>query len=544
MIPPDLVRKAEYIVDTSGMVDTYNTLRRTSRRGRPTDIGLQRAFFIGMFLSIHTARTATIISIHRLLTTDLCVSDKVRIGVTRDGNDIKYEAFVTFSKSFNNKLGYGKGSVDIADNEQVARHEVVIKVNNDLLDVFAIACASNWFAIDATGLWSWGRGRSKKFEDRQALNVEPNDEDDDDPDEKFVEINRDEDDLPGTSDPDASWWIKTAKAGGKEYFFGYQEHTLVQVPAEGDVSSTEPRLIRRLEVTTANEDVVAVSLRLIDSLNGQVQHLLEDRLYSYKTFERWHKPLNNRGVAQYFDMQPPRKGSKPVFKELERMRFASGRAHCPSTPDELGELMRPGLTASASQRSAFTDNIALRHKYAMYITDQPNEKGTMRVMCPALYGSVGCRLRPGTVPAAILEGKPIVTDPPVATAEGLPACCTQIKVSITPPTKIRKLHQRLYWGSKKWETAYNARTYVEGSYGNRKNSATENLGRGLTRGMGIAWINLIAAMTGASYNLRMLNNWHEDTGLGDPDHPLLQTVAHPGNFEFLVPEVDSGSTAA
>ena len=30
-------------------------------------------------------------------------------------------------------------------------------------------------------------------------------------------------------------------------------------------------------------------------------------------------------------------------------------------------------------------------------------------------------------------------------------------------------------------------------------------------------------MNNASYNLRMLRNWHERTGLGDLNHPLLAT---------------------
>ena len=29
-------------------------------------------------------------------------------------------------------------------------------------------------------------------------------------------------------------------------------------------------------------------------------------------------------------------------------------------------------------------------------------------------------------------------------------------------------------------------------------------------------------MTAAAYNLRMLRNWDERTGLGDDDHPLLE----------------------
>jgi hypothetical protein len=41
------------------------------------------------------------------------------------------------------------------------------------------------------------------------------------------------------------------------------------------------------------------------------------------------------------------------------------------------------------------------------------------------------------------------------------------------------------------------------------------------------------AMAAASYNLRMLRNWQERTGLGDSSHPLLQSENGPTRFTFL-----------
>ncbi|MGC8481599.1 MAG: transposase, partial [Acidimicrobiales bacterium] len=141
-------------------------------------------------------------------------------------------------------------------------------------------------------------------------------------------------------------------------------------------------------------------------------------------------------------------------------------------------------------------------------------------------------------------GKPRIQNPPDAVRDGepLPACCTQQTVKVTLPPQIHKLSQRLYWGSKEWTRRYKQRTYVEGSYGNRKNNSTENLRRGLHRLTGMANVHLIMAMVNASYNLRMLNNWHERQAAKpghrcdlckDGLHPLLAEIIEPGAVVHL-----------
>ena len=82
--------------------------------------------------------------------------------------------------------------------------------------------------------------------------------------------------------------------------------------------------------------------------------------------------------------------------------------------------------------------------------------------------------------------------------------------------------QPYYHGSRQWEGFYGLRTYVEGSYGGRKNTSTENLRRGLFQRTGLPWANLVVSLTAASYNLRLVQNWHERSGDGDPNHPLLK----------------------
>ena len=127
-----------------------------------------------------------------------------------------------------------------------------------------------------------------------------------------------------------------------------------------------------------------------------------------------------------------------------------------------------------------------------------------------------------------------------ATAEDLPKVCTQKTVKVRPPAQALKLYQRNYWGSEAWAKVYNLRTYVEGVFGNLKNSSCENLRRGCTRGRGLGWTNLVAALAAASYNERSLLRWHELSGQ-ESDHPLLRRYRTPIGYE---PISDNGDEDA
>jgi hypothetical protein len=519
VITPSDVRIAEYIIDTSGIVDTLHGGRRTSRRGRPADLDLAKALWVGMLLSIQFHGRATLREIHTLLTRELCDTDKKRLKVLRGGEHIAYSKLVNYSKSLKNKLAFGRSAGDIDDTERAERHNTVVTAVDDLMEVFNLDWTTTRYAIDATGLWSWARGKGK-FTPGELVDEDDPDFDPDTQPQPTVDNQ--------SADPDASWQGKTAKGGNQEGFFGYHGHAIVQVPNKTGDKFDEPLIVRRIEITTAAQDIVDVSLRLIDGL-GSITDLLEDRHYSYKKWERWHVQLNERGVRQHFDMF----GTKREFIEYDHMRWVDGSAHCPATPDRFETILRPKPNAPKEDFEAFRAQIAARQDYAMYVTERNADGSTLRLQCPALTGTVGCPLRPGTDAAAIEKGRPVVANPPDPNGpEGLPLCCTQTKVSVTTPVKIRKVQQQHYWGSPTWERTYAKRTHIEGVFGNLKNDAAENLSRGLTRGMGLVWMNMVVAMTAASYNRRTLRKWHEETGHGPADHPLLQPIIQPSGFEY------------
>ena len=79
----------------------------------------------------------------------------------------------------------------------------------------------------------------------------------------------------------------------------------------------------------------------------------------------------------------------------------------------------------------------------------------------------------------------------------------------------------------------NLRTLVEGTFGILKNPSRQRLRRGQNRLPGLAMANLINGLKVALFNEEQLRSWHEETGLGPADHPLLQADPHDWGFTDL-----------
>ena len=541
------VAVAEHVVDTSGIVDVLAGAMRTSPRGRPQNPEPVRQLLVGLFLSVSHNGTAMLTKVHELLTTGISVEARLRLGVAvadpaQPGghrNVLTLHHLKYVSRVFGKKL-----SVTGQDDDERARRLAVLQqVGDAVMDVFDLGFTSGTMALDATAIWSWGRGyRTDPLHDDDGTDAPADDDStadapdggtdevtaDDDAEAAAETVDGDEPERRGRRrsdrptkrhDPDARWGVKTGKTGKKEPFYGYEENTLVQGPDDGQDADAEPRLIRRFTVTPAGTDVVVPSLSLVDRSPVKVRTLIVDRHYSYKDPDRWWDELLDRGIDQVQDLR----GDEHGFTEHDRMRLAAGDLHCPATPDPLGTIKRPApADATKLAVDEFKQLIGTRAAYLMRRITAVGRTGKVRVQCCALAGTIGCPLRPGTVEAALELGLPVVENPPDPDGpEGLPLCCTQTTVTTTLPGKKRKHVQKEYWGSKRWWNKWKKRTYVEGSYGNRKNSATEDLRRGQFAVVGLHWVSLVMTMNNASYNLRMLRNWHERTGLGDPDHPLL-----------------------
>lgn len=82
--------------------------------------------------------------------------------------------------------------------------------------------------------------------------------------------------------------------------------------------------------------------------------------------------------------------------------------------------------------------------------------------------------------------------------------------------------QREYAATRRWRRGINPRSLVEGVFGIIKNPSRQRLRRGHNRLPGLAMATLVAAIKIAVFNEEQLRMWHDETGAGPADHPLLQ----------------------
>ena len=521
MITPLTVSLVEYVVDTSNAVNILASGLKRDRRGRPFNTQLLRTLLIGWLLTNQEYATMRIEHVHRVLTRRLDTDTQRRLGVLieRDGveHTISRTPLDAMVRRLDQGLGYGTGThPDLDDDERQRRYDVMNTFSDAMLDVFNDGFASTHYAIDASGIWTWGKSR------RRRPNIDELDDNGDiNPDAHIDE-----------TDPDAKWGAKTSKDGRTESVFGYHLHAMVRVPGRTrhghhQQRDTEPRLVHRLGITPANADVVDVSLSMIDRLDNtltsdrpaHITDLIVDSHYHYKQTGRWLKELFRRGVKQHLHLR----ADEVKFITYNQMKFLGGDGHCPATPAHFEHIVPLPPDPSLKQIDEFRQLNEERKQFAMVRHTSIDDTGKVRLKCPALAGEIGCPLRPGTVQAATQKGQPVLAANDVPSVD-VPACCTQNTVEITLPEPILKSVQPFFWGSRQWQEQYNKRTYVESLFGNIKNQATENVGRGMHRHVGIMMNHLHLTLAATNFNLRTLRKWHQTTGKGNPTNPLLADI--------------------
>ena len=179
MITPHQTQMASYIVDSSGIVELLLDGMRRDGRGRRTDPAPYRLLMIGGLLSVIDNGTFIIKDIHETLTENIPVDEQFALGVRRcttsraTGNvkvrvmQISDLYYVT--KRISKALDYGKGSAPNLDDAERARRRHVVRAFSDaLMDVFDLGWHSTTHALDATGIWSWGRGKATDKTAKQA----------------------------------------------------------------------------------------------------------------------------------------------------------------------------------------------------------------------------------------------------------------------------------------------------------------------------------------------------------------------------------------
>lgn len=166
MITSHDVDLAAYVIDTSGVVDILEEGCNRDRRGRKMNRNHLRVFLIGGVLTLMDKGGFLVTHCYKTLTEDLHIEDQHRLGVrywatnpdgTQEVRVLRKHHLDYITKRLNGYLAYGE-SEPIHDDERRRRHDVIRRYWDALLDVFDLGFDHSSVAIDATGIWSWGRG--------------------------------------------------------------------------------------------------------------------------------------------------------------------------------------------------------------------------------------------------------------------------------------------------------------------------------------------------------------------------------------------------
>lgn len=539
-ITHDDYRRARYICETAAK-NLEEAIYPDKRGGRSMN---PLIFLVGLFLTMDKYNAQHLTKVHEVLTRDLPRQDQWDLGVIRWGDNDEVKVLTMndlyqLSKRITRQLDFtAKRAQHLPKGARHKRREYIDNFIHDILKPTLPMRpeGSTDYALDGTGIWASEKGKTGKPKGIPAQimheeMLEPtNSLNNGDPSETSDQMELSPDGRQrlgrgcrGASD--ASWGYKTAKNGESETFFGYDAETICRVPKirleKGELRS-EPNLIESLVVIPGATNIVNPCLRMIDRMTERglkVGNLLVDRNYSYKEFTGWAIELIKRNISQVADMHL----NDQKFRDWDGIKIAAGWAHCPCTPDRLGNIPSPGPTATEEEEAIFLANIQERQAYAAQKVSPLSVDGKIRFSCPALNGTLGCPLREGSVATAISLGLPIIDNPP--NEIGRPAICTQQTVQLHVKSKdeqiAMKVSQKNYWGSKAWSTNYRRRTYIESCFGVFKSSTGTGHYRGTHQFQGLPLVTIAIAVSAAATNMRLLRSWHSQTSLGDPEHELL-----------------------
>lgn len=571
-LTPALISRSVHVIDCSGVVDLVCPPRQPGARGRIGKVRENtRLLFLGMHLCTRLGHETTIKSIHEVLTQTLPRDVQWELGILRppttkrrfphdvpfdpdapalvkngksrkriwaaDGvEEISYDDLHNAATAIRKRLDYGHGAAPgLGEAERAVRRSIVGQVIDSLIDATTIARTGGTWAIDATGQWAWTRGPGKDKKDlEKKLKAAVTDDSSGTEALEAADIAADEE---GATAPevqtaaapaesrgrclDAAWGYKTSKSGEKEVGFGFHQHTICRVPDPTADSDAEPLLVDGFVITPANADVVAASLHLIDRVRARHQftRLVGDMLYTNLKGGRWAVPLAQRGIEQGLSMR----SDNHKVVDINGAQMQHGWMHCAAAPMDQRPL--PPDRAPAEEWEAFHDAVEdFQRNWAFDRKESGLGKNpTSKWICPARAGRAGCyALGPAQVAAATELGLPIITPPDdYATRK----CCINRTMDFTPdPDDVnhqRKLMQREYYGNRRWRRMFKRRALVEGAFGILKNASRQRLRRGQNRLPGLAMASIVAAVKVSVYNEEQLRSWHDRTGRGPADHPLL-----------------------
>ena len=464
---------AEYTVDKTGIVEALANGVRTDKRGRASNRHALRLLIIGLILAIDENGRATIARAHRILTEEVSLPDKIRLGIAtlRIVDDaavidhIDISAFHNWTRNIGANLGWGhQQNPGLSDAERTRRKEVIENNNCELMALTDLGWTSTTMGVDDTKMWAWSKGRTSITRSKDSPTHSENDEP-----QTFgalvdymlngnVELEAVSDILDTLNiDPndDAALVEWTNKANESLTANG----VALRLPKPRRIGEPERTRGQRFIFVLADRDarwhtktgkngkrtpIYGYGVHTLVLLPGSGNPKDEPRLVRAFQVTPANADIVEPTLAM-LDSLPPGSITDLVgdrlypHKTLERFHYplddrnialhfdlrsdqigftpdqrvlwAAGVPHCPGTPIELGEIARPSIIATNDDRAESIVEFENRQLYALQRTTRPKQDGTARWMCPAQAGKVGCPLRPETIPAAIGH-RPIIENSP------------------------------------------------------------------------------------------------------------------------------------
>jgi hypothetical protein len=457
------LERLEAIVDASGVAELIEALLPVGARRRQLSV---RTLLLGMLALACEGRPAHLSRVHEALCA-LPEADRRRLGVIAAWRDGPHE--LTYRQV---ERTFGLVARALAKEEPDGEpSEALSEIIDALLEASVELCGdpeTSSYAVDWTDLEAFscpppkGSGRC--------------------------------------GDPEATWGHRRGNSPGErnEAFYGYYLQVVTAVGEERGPAVAE--LVRRIGLTSCQVDPPAALVPVLGRMAAagiEIGDVLADSGYAHRVAETWALPVRRLGARLIQDLHPHDRGPKGTHLGAT---LANGALYCPATPSALLELGPLHRGATEAETAAHDQKAAELRRYRLAPIAGYDADGYHRVGCPAAQGKLRCPLHPESM--QLDHTRPEVASPP----EHPPKCCSQQTITV-PPSVNAKTAQKHDYPSPSHRRSYARRSAAERAYATVKDPASNDLGRGWCRLMGLAPVALFAASVFVARNMRVADSF-------------------------------------
>ncbi|MCT2019762.1 hypothetical protein [Kocuria marina] len=319
---------------------------------------------------------------------------------------------------------------------------------------------------------------------------------------------------------------------------GYEAHFLVDSREPGSPLHAPP-IIRAIHLAPGSTHRGDAGIAVLDAMKRVLGHtpdeVLDDRGYSNCKAQNWALPLHERGIKQVFDLHPNNRGVRPG--PIKGTQWRDGLLLVSDKVTKHDAVPTRSPLESHAIKDKRAEMVAKRHAFSFGFEDWNLERGTVRLVGPAVRGQVRCVNHPASMRLKAVKqhsrGGRRTTRPTTAHVRGDECACGKTKV--VPITEVIRFYQPYVWGSPEWERAYGGRNLSETANSNFKDHHGRFF-KGSIKVLGRNKIALALAFFVDAVNTRLIINmptefferWtgSADPYLPDPDDPAWTDPDH------------------